>query len=94
MNEITELSEIEKARKNSPSSFIKVLVSQRTQNDSTGLPEIPSAQLWNSMTDTEKEEFQKAVEATKTKWEDYKKTMLQHHPQPRGINTKSHLRAR
>lgn len=53
---------------------IRKLIENRSQDDDSGLPEIPSAQLWKNLTQEEKDEFVSVVEKH-MKWSTYEQNM-------------------
>lgn len=53
---------------------VKKLLENRALDDDTGLPEIPSAQLWRNFTQEEKDDFIAIVEK-QMKWGTYEQNM-------------------
>ena len=60
---------------------IKELIENRSKDDDTGLPEIPSAQFWNNLDQEEKDELMAAVEKAGVKWTTFERNMKAHWPQ-------------
>lgn len=76
-----ESERIKLARKKSPAFFIAEL--QKLRDDE--LPAYPSAQLWHTMTDKEREALRIEVEKVDKDWNEYQKEMMAHFPQKQTI---------
>ena len=71
---------LDSAKKGITKKKVIDLIDERAKDDDTALPVWPSAQYWFKMTNSEQNEFIKAVEQSGLSWNDYEMSMKGHLP--------------